>query len=723
VTALDSLAAALGIESTVVDAFGRANEVSESTKRSLVAAMGYGAGSDAEAQASLTRLVDDDWRRIAAPVSVVREDDELEIELTLHSAAAGLRLHWQIGLEGGSPLEGTLRWDDAASSAERTIDGKHYVRRSLKLGRRLPSGYHRFEVTFEGARAEMSLIVAPSAAFVPPALETGRHWALAVQLYGLRRRGDWGIGDFTALIGLSGAVTLAGGSAIAVNPLHRLHLHNPAAASPYGPTSRTSLNPFYVDPVTVPEFGRCPEARKLLDSASFQRERDSLRQAQLVDYERVAALKSRVFALLYEEFRRRHLLDDGTPATRRGAAFRRFCAEGGEALEGLTTYEALAERFRAQDLAAYGWLEWPPAYRDPKGSAVVEFARTNRQHCEYFAYLAWIADEQLERAGAACEGMAVGLYRDLAVGPERNSAEAWLDQELYRSEVSIGAPPDPLNPLGQNWGLPPADPRALRAAAYRPFVELLRSNMRYAGALRIDHVMSLARLFWIPPGRPASEGAYVQYPFSDLLAIVALESRRLNCMIVGEDLGTVPPGFRERLAGSRILSTRVLYFERDEAGRFNDASSYPRLSVASIGTHDLPPLAGWWTGRDIDVQRELGVLTDADANRERESRLAARLAVVDLLGPPVVNEAAAIGGEVPKDDALFWGLCAFLARAPSLLVLISLDDALGETEQSNVPGTVDIHPNWRRRSRRMVDRLQKDDILARLSECLRNADS
>jgi (1->4)-alpha-D-glucan 1-alpha-D-glucosylmutase len=349
-----------------------------------------------------------------------------------------------------------------------------------------------------------------------------------------------------------------------------------------------------------------------------------------------------------------------------------------------------------------------------------------RERVTFFIYLAWIADEQLAACAGVCAPMTIGLYRDLAVGADSNSAEAWSSQDVMRAQISVGAPPDPLNAEGQSWGLPAIDPHALREAAYQPFAQLLRANMRYAGALRIDHVMALTRLFWIPAGRPAGEGAYVHYALDEMLGVLALESVRAECMIVGEDLGTVPPNFRERLARARIFSTRLLFFEREGDGGFADTRSYPRYAVASVATHDLPPLAGWWTGHDIEARQVIGLLTPKAAAHERVARAASRrklvaaieaAGVLDAATLAVLRESAPAGG-VPPQSLLNEAACLFLARAPSLLVLVALDDLLSETEQINVPGTVAEHPNWRLRSRVPVETLRADPSFARLAEHL-----
>lgn len=724
--ALDELADALGIEATFIDAFESQTHVSAFTKQALIAAMGYDGTTEEAARASLERIVRAPWLRILEPVVFSYQGTALAVPCTLHSAAPDADLQWTLTLEDGTSTTERGRWADAPVLERRVIDGRGYERRSLLLPADLPLGYHRFSVQLGSATAQTTLIVCPQQAYISPALERAPTWGVALQLYALRRKDDWGIGDFTALTAFSETLVERGGAAVALNPLHRLHLHNPHAISPYGPTSRFALDPLYIDPLAVPDFAGSAPAQRLLDDAHILRERAALGKEALIEYPRVSALKRLLFEALYASFRARHLYPDGMPASPRGAAFTAFREKGGLALERLAAYEALAEYHQARDPRSHGWLSWPQEYRNPTSAAVTAFVESRRERVAFFVYLAWIADEQLAACARACAPMTIGLYRDLAVGADSNSAEAWSSQDVMRPQISVGAPPDALNTDGQSWGLPALDPHALREAAYEPFAQLLRANMRYAGALRIDHVMALTRLFWIPAGRPASEGAYVRYALDEMLGVLALESVRARCMIVGEDLGTVPPSFRERLVRARLFSTRLLFFEREADGGFLDARSYPRYAVASVATHDLPPLAGWWIGRDIEVRQSIGLITAESAANERVARAASRgklvtalerAGVLDEAGRATLAQAAA-AREIPPGGLLNEAACLFLAQAPALLVLVALDDLLSETEQVNVPGTVAQHPNWRLRSRLPVEALRADTAFARLAENL-----
>jgi 4-alpha-glucanotransferase len=548
------------------------------------------------------------------------------------------------------------------------------------------------------------------ACYLPPELETGRTWLLATQLYGLRSARNWGIGDFEDLRALTEIAARSGAGGIGVNPLHALHPSNPRASSPYAPSSRLFLNALYIDPTTVPEFSAA--------DAPAAAELEALRAEPLVNYERVAPVKWRAFERLHRAFRRDHL----AAGTERAAEFVRFRQERGERLELLARYEAIADYFRSLDSRCYGWQQWPLEYRSPESAAVAEFAAEHVDRIEFFAYVQWLAHEQLAAAAQGGAGMACGIYRDLAVGVELNGADAWADQRTILGGASLGAPPDPLNALGQNWGLPPLSPHAMREQDYRPFAELLRANMLHAGALRIDHVMALRRCFWIPRGATPLEGAYVRYPMEDLLAVIARESLRARCIVVGEDLGTVPPGFRERMQEARILSSRLVYFERNwETGAFLAPQTYPHGAAASVGTHDLPPLAGWWIGDDLNVRARLALYPDEQSQREAgEDRWAARFALIDaMLAEGAIDEAVA---ERLREDARANGTTAhlneltaavhrFLAATRSAMAVVQLEDVLCESDAVNVPGTVNEHPNWCRKRSVSVDDLERDGRL------------
>ena len=503
------------------------------------------------------------------------------------------------------------------------------------------------------------MIVVPPQAYVPESLERTPAWGIAAQLYSLRSMQNDGIGDFGDLRRLVNLARRSGAATVALNPLHQSHLTNPAAASPYAPLSRRYLNALYIDiHAAAVEFG--------VSLARFDTR--ALRDAPLVAYERVAAFKLEALELMFTALRER----------RPWAAF----ADRDSALADVARYEAIMEMLTALDADVYGWQQWPHELQDARGEAVARFAAQHAERVEFYIFLQWLADRQLEEAAHAARGLPLGLYRDLAVGVDLNSADVWRDPGAYALGLSIGAPPDPLNVQGQNWGLPPLHPRVLRERNYEPLIALLRANMRHAGALRIDHVMGLRRLFCIPRALPQGGGAYVNYDFEAMLGIVALESVRNRCMIVGEDLGTVPEGFRERMHDARIFGCRVLQF---------NLYDNPADTVASTGTHDLPTFPAYW--RDAD-----------GATRTR-----------------LLDAFRSAGVHVPDDGltALLVAAYRYLARGPSRLVLVQLEDGVGSYEQVNVPGTVDEEPNWQRKLAVPLETLAENPVFASIVRALR----
>jgi (1->4)-alpha-D-glucan 1-alpha-D-glucosylmutase len=507
---------------------------------------------------------------------------------------------------------------------------------------------------------------------------------------------------------------------IGVNPLHALFPHNPAHASPYSPSSRLFVNVLYLDVEAVDDYRECEDVRAHVRSAAFQMRLKALRDADLVDYSGVAAVKLDVLERLYAHFRERHLAADSP----RARAFRAFQARAGADLRRHALFEALQAHFHRADPEIWGWQVWPAAYRDPDAEAVARYAAEHLERVEFHEYLQWQADRQLEAAGRRSYelDLAVGLYQDLAVSVDRAGAEAWSGQRLYAAGAGVGAPPDDFSLDGQDWGLPPLVPERLRAAAFAPLVATLRANMRHAGALRIDHVMGLMRLFWVPPGGKPKDGAYVHYPFADLLGLVALESQRNKCLVVGEDLGTVPDEVRAALAEAGVLSYRLLYFERDGAGDFKPPADYPAQAVVAASTHDLPTLAGWWSGGDLGLRESLGMFPTPAAREEQvvaraqdRARLLLALERESLLPAGATVNPVSLPEMTPEFAR---ALHVYLARTPAQLLAVQVEDVLGVPAQVNLPGTTDAHPNWRRKLPLALERFPDDERIAEFGGAL-----
>ncbi len=714
--ALRQLSELAGIQPVYWDIRGGRHETTPETARAILAAQAVPAHSPAEVAASLAGLEEEPWREILPPVVVAREGAPVAVTLHLPAALAAGSLAWSVHLEDGSRHPGTIDLSATPLSGKREIDGRPVERRNLRLPA-LPCGYHRLALSGVAGDLATTLIVAPAQAHLPPAMAAGgRVWGIAAQLYALRSARNPGIGEFTDLAELLGWAREQGAEAVGINPLHALFPRNPSHASPYSPNSRRFLNPLYLDVTAIADFAESDAAR-----ASWQSRETALRLAaaraeDFVDYDAVAAIKQPVFDALYANFRDRHRDKPGDTMDR---AWREFLARGGLALERFALHAALCEAFGTQD-----WSVWPPAYHDPASQACAVFAREHADRIGFHLYLQWQCDRQLGDAATrgAAAGLGIGIYGDLAVSTSPDGADVWGAQDIFSAGARVGAPPDPFNEAGQEWGVVPMNPTRMRKTGYADFIALLRANMRHFGALRIDHAMELARLFWIPRGAPTSSGAYVSYPVDDLLAIVALESRRNQCLVIGEDLGTVPDGFRERLAQTAILSYRVLYFEQHD-GRFKPPQDYPALAAACVSTHDLPTLKGFWEESDLDDRLRAGVLqSQEEFLAAREARRADKRALLDALAaagllPPGVDPAAAEGA--PLDPALAAAIHRFLARSGSGLFMVQIDDLAGEGAQANMPGTTDSYPNWRRRLHRPLTELAQSATAAQILDAVR----
>ena len=543
-----------------------------------------------------------------------------------------------------------------------------------------------------------------------------------MQLYSVRSARNWGIGDYTDLATLVEQWGRRGAGIVGVNPVHALYPHNPAHASPYSPSSRLFLNVLYLDVAAVEDWRECAEVRDAVGSEPFQERLRAARESELVDYRAVAALKFPVLELLYAHFRARHLEAD----TGRARSFREFQAAGGAALRQHALFEALQQQFHDADHGVHGFAAWPQAYRDPRAAAVVRYAESHGERVEFYEYLQWQSDLQLAHVGArAAEiGMEAGLYADIAISIDGAGAEAWSHQDCYVLDATLGAPPDEINLRGQNWGLPPLHPERLRAAAYAPFIATLRASMRHAGAVRIDHILGLARQFWIPRGAEAAAGAYVRFPFDDLLGILALESHRNRCMVIGEDLGTVPDEVRSSLAASGVLSYRLLYFERNAAGDYRAPAEYPADALVAATTHDLPTLAGYWEGRDLELRQTLNLypneaVRDAQAAARAQDRSRLERALESEGLHLAVGSNALAAGKFTSEAARAVQL--YLARSPARLLAVPIEDVFGELDQPNLPGTTEEHPNWKRKLSLELERMPADPRFVALTAALADA--
>lgn len=557
-----------------------------------------------------------------------------------------------------------LRWKIVAG-VEVIADGEAHDR-TIDWPADLPVGSWRLHLADASGHTEQApLIVAPPRAF---AGDFDRCWLLAVQLYGVRSARNWGIGDFTDLEGLIELAASLGADGVGLNPLHALFDDRPGDCSPYSPNSRLFLNPLYVDVEKLPGFQRAFDSKGAVAA---------LRAGDTVNYTGVAELKWRALRFAFETFK-------ANPKGERKQDFKTFCAERAPLLSRFACFEVLRHKFGKP------WWEWPEQWRQPDEATCASLRQgEDAAEIEFVEFVQWTADGQLR----ACKeltarlGMKVGLYLDVAVGVQCDGFDAWNEQSAISRHLSVGAPPDALNTAGQNWGLAGFNAAGLELQSFEPYREMLRASMRHAGAIRLDHVLGLKRLYLVPHGFAADNGVYVQMPFEALLAATAQESTRHRCVVIGEDLGTVPEGFREQMAEWGIWSYQVMMFEREDAGSFRGVDHYSANALVTFNTHDLSTYAGWRSFSDLKLKRSIGI----DPGESDDARWHALTMLSDVLRHHAI------------DDHDLYAVAGFLARTRSRLLAISLEDLLGVIEQPNIPGTVNEHPNWRQRLPLTID--------------------
>ncbi|MDN5872267.1 MAG: 4-alpha-glucanotransferase [Nitrococcus sp.] len=708
----------MGIEPYFQSATGEIQRATADMKRGLLAAMGFEEAEGRDAEAALEDLEHSQWRQTLPPVAVVRKS-RLPLAVPVRLPVETGPLRWAIQEEEGINHEGSASFPDLELLRSAEHGGRAYECRRLVIDVPLRLGYHCLRIEDAGAdTAEMRLIITPDRCYLPAGLSGDRRrWGISAQLYLLRSERNWGIGDFSDLQRLIAIAAELGASVIGLNPLHAMFPDDPERASPYSPASRLFLNILYIDVTAVPELDCSHKVRSLVETPEFRRDLAAVRRASRVDYAGVARLKLPVLELLFATFQ-------AQAEPERHEAFAAFRREQGAALERFCLFQALREHFALRSPEQADWRCWPAQYHEPDATAVTRFARAHAPRIDFLAWTQWVADCQLAEAArtARAAGMSIGLYRDLAVGADSAGAEIWSAPNVVIASAHVGAPPDILNPAGQDWHLPPFNPHALRRQGYAEFVDLIRSSMRHAGGLRIDHVMGLQHLYWIPTGQSPAQGAYVSYPLDDLLGILALESQRQRCIVVGEDLGTVPEGFRERMSAAGVLSYRVVLFECREDGSFLGPEEYPALALATIGSHDLATLRGWWEERDIDLKEEKALYPSAgEARKQRERRSQERTQLLRALRNAGLALSEGFNGNSRYDAPLAAAVHEFLAGTRSGIAVAQLDELTDERDQVNLPATTDQYPNWRRKQSLPLELMAADPRVQTLAGILSKA--
>jgi 4-alpha-glucanotransferase len=677
---LTTIAEKLGIVSSYWDIQGNINFTTDEVRQKILLALGVDLS---DLNSSLSEIEDKKWLQVVSPISVFRgELGSLWIDVFIPSDIR--ELCWRFITEEAFELSGKIEFAFHAACEVRELSGINFGRFSFDLSaaikEKIPNlqlGYHRLEFSFDNKKYESLVIFAPKECYLPESIERGEKlWGVSAQLYGLGSNNNFGIGDFLDLKQLSEEVKKGGGNAIGLNPLHALGTCVDLEYSPYSPSSRQALEPFYLS---------TDWARELLGLEVKKKFSPEKNKSRYVDYVTNLPLKWTEIRDIYEEFKIKNEISDldkfneyRENITKSKFLYAVFCA--------------IQETEKTKNPSCWGWPKWQAELQYVNSPKVQDFIANNLESINFYLFVQWLLELQLKHVSQVCRssGLEVGLYLDFALGARYGGADSWIYRDLYAENVSMGAPPDELAPQGQDWGLPPFIPEKLREACYAPFIEALRFNMQFAGAIRIDHVMSLMRLFWVcRSGEQKMQGAYVLYRLDELMAIVALESLRNKCLVIGEDLGTVPDEVRSEMSASKVFSYKVLIFMKDSQGNFISPQDYPEKSLVVASTHDLPTLKSYWSLFDLDVREKLNLHSPEVLKNLKKSRTEDVRKLSQLLFEKDSEEHSC--------DLLLGMVIKFLFRAKSQFMMVQLEDLVGQSEQVNLPGTVFEHRNWQTR--------------------------
>ncbi|MBD2764055.1 4-alpha-glucanotransferase [Kocuria sp. cx-455] len=673
-TPLQTLASRYGVATNYQGFDGETKTVPDKTLRAVLTALGADASSEAAAQESLRARDEATWRRMLPPVVITEAGTYTTVDVTVPSGADS-----RVRLWPEDHPEAARQLDAAAPSDSREIDGVMRERRRYELPEDLELGWYLLEAEspeVQDGRGEMiHVAVTPQRLNTTDKLRGTRRWGYMAQLYSLMSSRSWGVGDLSDLASLAAISGTQGADYVLINPLHAAEPVPPVEPSPYLPSSRRFFNPLYLRITDVAEFAYLrPKDREVVEQLAVVQRKTVLDPSRI---ERDPAYQAKLTSL--------GLLFTVRRSPYRQQQLEAFVARGGRALQDFGLWCALREEL-GEDAP-----EWDDGAASPEAPYAREARTRLARRIDFYVWLQWLLDEQLEAAQRAAHlaGMSIGVVHDLAVGVSKNGADAWTLQDTMASGVSVGAPADMYNQLGQDWSQPPWHPQRLAEAGYQPWRDMLRNIFRHAGGIRIDHVVGLFRLWWIPDGNQASEGAYVYYDHEAMVGVLALEAELADVVVIGEDLGTVEPSARQYLEHKGVLGTSILWFETAEDEPL-DPSEYRELCMASVNTHDLPPTAGYLEGVQLKLREDLGLL----ARSPEEEREQARQQLETFF---TAVEAAGLlpDGAQSSEEAKIEALYRYLGRAPSMLFNVSLVDAVGERRIQNQPGTSDEYPNWR----------------------------
>ncbi len=724
---VDQLAEKKQIFKDFIDSEGKKVVIPAENKAAVLEAMGYAVNDEKLLKQQVEKEEKEYWQTLLDPALVVKVNSDITIDARLPEDEANHSVEYEIKLEDGSKKSGKIKAKDYDEVDSKEIGKTKYIKKKLVVHEDIPMGYHDITLKLKnGDSAQMRLIVVPHKCYIPEKIVNGaKIWGPSVQLYTLRSENNWGVGDFGDLGVLIANLGKWGAGFIGLNPIHQLFPANPESASPYSPSTRRWLDVIYINVEQTPEYQKNFAVQAIVKSKEFQARLAKLREPEYVDYKGVMEAKLEILHMLYEKAALHKCKD-----CCRAKAFMKFVEEGGDSLNQIAVYDALQASLYAQGQNAWGWPAWDEKYQKYQNPEVAAWAKEHEDEVYFHKYLQFVAAEQMECANRAAKdaGMTVGIYRDLAVGVSSGSAEIWANSEIYCPKASIGCPPDRLGPNGQNWGLPPMDPNKVFKQKYQPIIDLFRSNMKSCGSLRIDHAMSLYRLWWVPNkdgNSDASKGAYLKYGEEAMIGILALESHRNKCMIIGEDLGTVPEIMKKLLPESGIFSYKIFFFETSKTdGGYISTKHYATQAMSALTTHDMATLKGFWHCDDLKLGRKIGVYkTDKIMNDLMADRLKSKQLILNslnghgILPDSVSRDARYCGMTTELNHAMQIHMC----NGSSALFSTQLEDWLEMDKPVNIPGTSDEYPNWRRKLSANISDIFADAKLKNLAQRMTKA--
>ncbi len=705
---LDPLFYWRGISPDYINYKGEFLKVPEENKKILLNAMEVDLSSEKKIQDEIYRLDVAPWLSWLEPFSLARENEPCFF-VNINPKQNGNNFKWILKDSSGVEVDkGVFKPEDQEEVGDYLYEDVKYSRKKIRLSISIP-GYYNLELTNKGKSENSTFVIAPNTAFVPDwSIKDKKVWGLIIHLYTLRSETNWGIGDFSDLYNLVEYLSAHGGGVIGLNPLHAISSNLEYSFSPYSPSDRRFINPLYIDVASVNYY------KELVLSEQVKEKIIELRNTDCVKYASVAQLKFPFFIKLFNLFCELDL----SKSTREAELFKNFVQNIGIPILEYANYEVKNCQYIDEDLRKTFNVEVDKTNVE---AFLKEVSKDKYKGIAFFCYLQWIANRQLEDCQTHAEAlnMEVGLVKDLAVGADGGGSEVSSHTELFRLKASVGAPPDPMALTGQNWGIPPMDPAMLKQTRFAHYIALLRANMARCGALRIDHAMSLMRLWWCPPGLNADAGGYVLYPFEEMLGLLCLESQLNHCVIIGEDLGVVPDNFREAIGNAKLFSNKVFYFEKEGNGEFRHPRHYDPNALAMVNNHDVPTLVSWWNGTDLSLRYELDMLEQGVSyeqvcdgrNFEKQSLL--RMLKNEGLLPEGWDESSL---ESYADERLIESILLLASKASSKIFVLQLEDLMMMNDPVNVPGTFKEHANWQRKLTIPLEELFENE---RINELLR----